>query len=67
MCITLEFIRKQKIIAWRKREHHEVMRLTHDEQVHLERCSICSGNNELELHRQLWKNAVIGIDTIQVI
>ena len=63
MCQILEVIRHEKEIAWIKREHHEVMRRTREEWEHLDKCLVCSG--VIELYKQLWNNARIGVDVYQ--
>lgn len=65
-CPTLAFIRNERVMARFKREHHEVMRCTREEQNHKEKCAVCAGWIAPPLYLQLWSNAtVIGVDLNQ--
>lgn len=62
-CPTLEFIRAERIKAWRKNEHAEVMRRIREEDEHIAKCATCAMKTD-PLYLQLWPNARIGIDTL---
>lgn len=61
MCVTLEYIRAQRVLAVARREHHEVMRRQREEYEHLAKCIECAGVTH-ELYQQLWRNAHVGVD-----
>jgi hypothetical protein len=63
MCPLCEYIVAERLKAWAKREHHEIMRRLREEREHRERCIVCG---PASLYLQLWTDAVIGVDVYEV-